>query len=186
MDVRPTTDMVKEAMFSILQFEIEGASVADLFCGSGQLGIEALSRGARYCVFVDQSRDSQNITRQNLQSTGLGQNSKVAAMDCLSFLRSTSGGFDIVLMDPPYGKGLAAQALPLAAEKMSPGGVILCETGRDEELPEQAGDFALKKTFRRTNLEWERVRILHNVRVGHVDAVELHFGKYHGRARCGS
>ncbi|WP_071432441.1 16S rRNA (guanine(966)-N(2))-methyltransferase RsmD [Angelakisella massiliensis] len=148
MDVRPTTDMVKEAMFSILQFEVEGASVADLFCGSGQLGIEALSRGARYCVFVDQSRDSQNITRQNLQSTGLAQNSKVAAMDCLSFLRTTSGGFDIVLMDPPYGKGLAAAALPLAAEKMSPGGVILCETGKEEELPEQAGDFVLYRTYR--------------------------------------
>ena len=66
VEVRPTTDMVKEAMFSILQFEIEGAVVLDLFAGSGQLGIEALSRGARLCVFVDSSRESQNITRQNL------------------------------------------------------------------------------------------------------------------------
>ncbi len=148
LDVRPTTDMVKEAMFSIIQFEVEGANVLDLFCGSGQLGIEALSRGARYCVFVDQSRESQDVTRQNLQTTGLARNSRVAAMDFAAFLRSTNEVFDIALLDPPYHKGLAEAALPLLAPKMNPGGIILCETSKTEDLPEEAGGFVKKKEYR--------------------------------------
>ena len=71
MDVRPTTDKVKEAVFSAIQFEVEGARVLDLFCGSGQMGIEALSRGAQSCVFVDSSRASQDVTKKNLTTTGL-------------------------------------------------------------------------------------------------------------------
>jgi 16S rRNA (guanine(966)-N(2))-methyltransferase RsmD len=148
LEVRPTTDMVKEAMFSILQFEMEGANVLDLFAGSGQLGIEALSRGARNCVFVDSSRDSQNITRQNLQHTGLAKASRVAAMDFAAFLRSTNEVFDIAFLDPPYDKGLIPEALPLLVEKMSPGGAILCETRVKEPLPEQVGEFAVKKSYR--------------------------------------
>ena len=148
LDVRPTTDMVKEAMFSILQFEIEGANVLDLFAGSGQLGIEALSRGARGCVFVDSSRESQNITRQNLQHTGLAKASRVAAMDFAAFLRSTNEVFDIALLDPPYDTGLVQEALPLLVGKMSPGGAILCETRVKEPLPEQVGEFRVKKSYR--------------------------------------
>ena len=147
-DVRPTTDMVKEAIFRIIQFELEGARVLDLFCGCGQLGIEALSRGAAYCTFVDQSRNSQEVTRQNLQATELHKNSKVAAMDAMTFLQSTRDTFDVAIMDPPYGKELAAQALPLLAQKMSPGGVILCETAQEDELPQAAGAFVLKKSYR--------------------------------------
>ena len=148
LEVRPTTDMVKEAMFSILQFEMEGANVLDLFAGSGQLGIEALSRGARNCVFVDSSRDSQNITRQNLQHTGLSSAARVAAMDYAAFLRSTKDTFDIALLDPPYEKGLAADALPLLVDKMSPGGAILCETRKGEPMPERVGEFAIHRTYR--------------------------------------
>ncbi|MCI9194143.1 MAG: 16S rRNA (guanine(966)-N(2))-methyltransferase RsmD [Angelakisella sp.] len=148
VEVRPTTDMVKEAMFSILQFEVEGANVLDLFAGSGQLGIEALSRGARACVFVDSSRDSQNITRQNLQHTGLSSAARVAAMDYAAFLRSTKDTFDIALLDPPYEKGLAADALPLLVDKMSPGGAILCETRKGEPMPERVGEFAIHRTYR--------------------------------------
>ena len=148
VEVRPTTDMVKEAMFSILQFEVEGANVLDLFAGSGQLGIEALSRGARACVFVDSSRDSQNITRQNLQHTGLSSAARVAAMDYAAFLRSTKDTFDIALLDPPYEKGLAADALPLRGGKMSPGGAILCETRKGEPMPERVGEFAIHRTYR--------------------------------------
>ncbi len=148
VEVRPTTDMVKEAMFSILQFEIEGAVVLDLFAGSGQLGIEALSRGARLCVFVDCSRESQNITRQNLQHTGLAAASRVAAMDYAAFLRSTKEVFDIALLDPPYDKGLLPEALPLVAERMSPGGAILCESRVKEPLPEKVGAFCRKKSYR--------------------------------------
>lgn len=147
-DVRPTTDMVKEAMFSMIQFEVEGARVLDLFCGSGQLGVEALSRGAAYCTFVDQSRDAQGVTRENLQTTGLSKNSKVAAMDAMAFLQSTQACFDIAMLDPPYGKGLVTAALPMLAVKMSDSGVILCETALDDSLPERAGDFVVVKSTR--------------------------------------
>ena len=147
MDTRPTMDQVKEGIFSAIQFEVEGANVLDLFAGSGQLGIEALSRGARFCVFVDRSRDSQNIVRQNLQTTGLAKQSRVAAMDYGAFLRSTGEVFDIALLDPPYGKGLLQEALPLLAPRMNPGGAILCESPRGEALPEEAGGFRIKKTY---------------------------------------
>lgn len=148
LDVRPTSDMVKEAMFSIVQFELEGAMVLDLFAGSGQLGIEALSRGARFAVFVDSSRESQEVTRQNLQSTELAKNSRVAAMDSLSFLQTTKDSFDIALLDPPYHKGIIEQALPLLAPHMNESGIILCESAADETLPIEAGRFAKKKEYR--------------------------------------
>ena len=82
---RPTINRVKEAMFSSVQFLLPGARVLDLFAGSGQLGIEALSRGAKFAVFVDASREAQEVIRANLQSTGLAQKSRVAAMDALGF-----------------------------------------------------------------------------------------------------
>lgn len=85
-DVRPTTDRVKEALFSIIQFEIEGRRVLDLFAGSGQLGIEALSRGAASAVFVDSSRDSIEVVRENLNTTQLAQSAQVMQMDSLAFL----------------------------------------------------------------------------------------------------
>ena len=146
-DTRPTTDRIKETLFNILNPRISGCRFLDLFSGSGAIGIEALSRGARFCVFVDSSRDSQNIVRQNLQTTGLAKQSRVAAMDYGAFLRSTGEVFDIALLDPPYGKGLLQEALPLLAPRMSPGGAILCESPRGEALPEEAGGFRIKKTY---------------------------------------
>ena len=132
-DVRPTTEITKEALFSILQFEL------DLFAGSGQLGIEALSRGAGFCTFVDSARASQDLVRQNLTSTGLGANARVMPMDYLAFLQSTRETFDIALLDPPYAKGMIDQALPLLAEKMS---------DKKEELPAQAGPFGIYREYR--------------------------------------
>lgn len=108
-DIRPTTDKVKEAMFSIIQFEIPGAFVLDLFAGTGSLGIEALSRGARHCVFVDNSRESQAVINQNLQTTGLLQNARVMATDAMAYISSCKETIDIALLDPPYHKGLIAQ-----------------------------------------------------------------------------
>ena len=100
-DVRPTTDRVKEAVFSIIQFEIEGRRVLDLFAGSGQLGIEALSRGAASATFVDMSKDSLSAVKYNLEHTKLGDNAKVVQTDALSFLKLTKDKFDIVFLDPP-------------------------------------------------------------------------------------
>ena len=97
---------------------------------------------------MDSSRDSQDVTRENLQATGLAKNARVAAMDYLAFLRSTNDQFDIALLDPPYGKGMLQEALPLLAEKMSDQGIILCESRKEEDLPEEAGTFAVRKIYR--------------------------------------
>lgn len=146
--VRPTADRVKEALFSAVQFEIEGALVLDLFAGSGQLGIEALSRGARGAVFIDISPKSVETIKQNLSATGLMKQARVALMDAVSFLRSTNERFDLAFLDPPYHSGLIPLALPLLGEKMQENGAILCETDREEELPEEAGPFRIARRYR--------------------------------------
>lgn len=148
LDVRPTTQRVKEAIFSSIQFEIEGALVADLFCGSGQLGIESLSRGSQFCVFVDNSKQSVDVTKENLMTAGFFKQSRVVQMDVLSFLKSTKDTFDIAFLDPPYSKGLLDEALPLLSEKMSEGGVILAEHDADDVVLEDIGDFKLKKQYK--------------------------------------
>lgn len=146
--VRPTTDRVKESLFNILQFQLEGRKFLDLFAGSGQIGLEALSRGAALCVFVDSAKESIRVVEKNIQSTGLGDRAKVVGSDFAAYLRGSREMFDIAFLDPPYRTGLLEQALPLVAQRMNPGGVILCEYPKDEALPEAAGAFRLRKTYR--------------------------------------
>ncbi len=148
VDVRPTTEKVKEAVFSAIQFEIEGARVLDLFCGSGQMGIEALSRGASFCVFVDHARRSQDITKQNLNISGLFSLARVAAMDYQDFLKTTKERFDIAFLDPPYSKGYAQAALLLLPGVMTDSGVILCEHERSDSLPEEVMGFVRTREYR--------------------------------------
>lgn len=147
-DVRPTIDRVKEAVFSIIQFEIEGRRVLDLFGGSGQMGIEALSRGAQSCVFVDNSRVATDVIKENLKTTKLAEKSQVLLTDALTFLKTTKLTFDIVFLDPPYSSGLLQKALALVAEKVAMGGVIICETPHCEELPETVGSMSLFKDYK--------------------------------------
>lgn len=147
-DVRPTTDRVKEALFSIIQFEIEGRKVLDLFAGSGQLGIEALSRGAKSAVFVDLSKKSVEVVKQNLENTGLGKNAIVLNTDSIAFAASRADRYDVAFLDPPYRTGLLQKALPLTANIMNEGGVIVCEAPFDEELPETAGNFKMTKEYK--------------------------------------
>ena len=97
MDTRPTTDKVKESLFNIIQFEIEGRRVLDLFGGTGQLGIEALSRGADHCTFVDMRKEAAALIRENLRLTGLSERSRVVQGDALSFLSSCGEKFDVIL-----------------------------------------------------------------------------------------
>ena len=148
LETRPTSDMAKEALFSIIQFEVEGAVVLDLFAGSGQLGIEALSRGARSAVFIDTSREAQKAIMQNLEHTKLKESARVAMMDAVSFLKSSKDMFDIALLDPPYNMGLIQEVLPLLSERMAPGGIIICETQKEESLPDSAGTFKKVKEYR--------------------------------------
>lgn len=160
LDTRPTAELVKEAVFSMIQFEVEGARVLDLFAGSGQMGIEALSRGAGNCVFVDSGKLAWQALKANLEATGFDRQARLVKADALSFLRAAGGPYDIAFLDPPYGQGLAAKALPLVAEAMRDSGVILLECQVREDMPEQAGPFRKFREYRygKTKIVQYRVR----------------------------
>ena len=144
---RPTMDQVKEAMFSIVQFDLPGARVLDLYAGSGQLGIEALSRGAKSCLFVDRSAEALAIVKANCKTAGVDRQSDIRQGEAESFLANIRGPFDLALLDPPFHHDTVAAVLPLLAAKMAPGGVVLCETEREADLPEQAGTLTLVKQY---------------------------------------
>ncbi len=144
--VRPTTDMVKEAMFSIIQFDVENACVLDMFCGCGQLGIEALSRGAERCTFVDISRQSMAVTEDNLETVGFRNISKTVISNSLEYLDRTSEIFNVALLDPPYRAGIMTDAIERVRLHIAENGVIVCETDAREELPEIDG--FLKKRYK--------------------------------------
>ena len=157
-DVRPTTDKVKEAVFSAIQFDIEGRSFLDLFAGSGQMGIEALSRGAKSATFIDKSRKSVEIVRKNLNSAGLYDKARVLHADSLSFIDSITEPFDIVYLDPPFNSGLLQKALPKIAEKVKNTGVIIAENEENEDILQKYGDFMLdrKKHYGKINISMYR------------------------------
>lgn len=147
-DIRPTTDIVKEAIFSSIQFELDGAHVLDLFCGSGQLGIEALSRGAKDCRFVDVSAASIECARENITACKLNTQATLTQSDSLDFLRMARMTFDIAFLDPPYSKGLIEKALVLLEPKMSERGIVVCEHERGLVLPDTVGRLVKHKTHR--------------------------------------
>lgn len=146
MAVRPTTDMVKEAMFNIVQFDIEGRRVLDLFAGTGQLGIEALSRGAAECVFVDESAKSVKLVRTNLERCAL--RGRVEQADSIGFLRR-GGKFDLIFLDPPYDSDLLEKALEVIqnVDILNDGGIIVCESRREKSMPELSAPY--RKTLSR-------------------------------------
>lgn len=156
---RPTTDRVKEALFSMIQFDIEGRAVLDLFGGSGQLAIEALSRGAARATIIDQSRDAVNIIIENAKKTHLFEKCRISAADYSSFIRGAAGRekYDIVFLDPPYDSGLLPAALESLhkADLYADGAYIVCETDcdipvknsrlrKDEDM---AAEFVLRDVF---------------------------------------
>ncbi len=146
-DVRPTTDRVKEAVFSIIQFDIEGRRFLDLFAGSGQMGIEALSRGAAEAVFVDNRRESVEIVKRNLASVKL-PNGRVVQSDSISFLNTNKGEYDFMFLDPPYGTGLLQAALAKAEAVMKKTGLIICEHPIGEKLPDKLGEFVRCRDYK--------------------------------------
>lgn len=145
---RPTVDRVKEGMFSAVQFMLEGARVLDLFAGSGQLGIEALSRGAARCVFIDSNREACAIVRQNLKASGLFARASVAEITAEQYLASCRDQFDLVLLDPPYRHDTVARLLPMVANIVAPGGTVLAETEYGACLPQQCGTLTQKKQYK--------------------------------------
>ncbi len=151
METRPTTGRVKEGVFSALQFDIEGRRVLDLFAGTGQMGIECLSRGAASAVFVDRRRDAAGLVKENLTLTGLADRAAVICGDSIEFLAGTKERFDLVFLDPPYASGLLEQALDgLAAsgfDILNPYGIIVAEHPAQRHLSVPAG-CRLRKTYR--------------------------------------
>ncbi len=135
-------------MFSAINFEIEGRRVLDLFAGSGQMGIEALSRGAASCLFVDRSRDAAAVIQRNLRAAGLSDRGTVVCSEWLSALERQQGLFDLVFLDPPYAAGLLLPCLEALADRVSPGATVLCESDRDTDLPECVGPLHLHRTYR--------------------------------------
>lgn len=131
----------------MIQFDIEDRRVLDLFAGSGQLGIEALSRGARSCTFVENNRGAMQVVQRNLTHCGLEEKANTVFSDAVSFL-NRSGTYDLVLLDPPYGKGILQRVLPALVPRLSENAMVVCESGRDEKLPQQVGPFVLDRERR--------------------------------------
>ena len=145
-DIRPTTDNVKESVFNILQFDIEGRKVLDLFAGTGQMGIECLSRGAESAVFVDRSAAAVKLIKENLKNCNL--QGTVLCQDALSYLRSC-GKFDLIFVDPPYDSDLYEEVLNSINlfDILHDGGIIMCEARRGRELPELTGAYRKIKEY---------------------------------------
>ena len=136
MLTRPTADRVKEALFSIINFDLPGASVLDLFAGTGQLGIEALSRGANRAVFIDAREDACKIIRENIRRTKFENQARVIRSDYLEYLRRCKEKFDIILLDPPYAEVFLENALKSITEIdiLQSGGIIIAERPIEKEL----------------------------------------------------
>ena len=136
LKTRPTSDRVKEAVFSIVQFEIEGSRFLDLFAGTGQMGIEALSRGAVSAVFVDGWKDACQLVRDNLKLARLSEKAKVVNSDYLSYLKNCKEQFDIIFLDPPYAEIFLENSLNKISEIdiLSDRGIIICERPAEKQL----------------------------------------------------
>lgn len=146
---RPTSDRVKEAIFNIIQFDIQGRRVLDLFGGSGQLAIEALSRGADYAVIVDQSAEAVKVIKDNLKKTKFDQQASVFQMDYLRYLSTAREKFDLIFLDPPYAEKSLENALQKISEIdiLSEGGIIICERPKDKVIPPEVGGLLCSRDY---------------------------------------
>ena len=149
MATRPTTDRVKEALFSIIQFEIPGATVLDLFGGTGQLGIEALSRGAKRAVFVDSGEPACRLIRENLKRTKLEAAATVIRSDYLDYLKRCRETFQIIFLDPPYAEVFLENALKRITEIdiLQSGGIIVAERPVGKDLPWEFEGFTRSRDY---------------------------------------
>ena len=150
---RPTVDRVKEAMFSIIQFDLPGATVLDLFGGTGQLGIEALSRDAKWVDFVDEREDACRLIRENLRRTKLSDSAQVLRCDYASYLRQCRKEYDIILLDPPYAEVFLENSLNLITEIdiLQSGGIIVTERPVGKELQCEFSGFTRSKDYKYGN-----------------------------------
>ena len=150
MLTRPTADRVKEALFSIINFDIPGANVLDLFGGTGQLGIEALSRGAKQSVFVDTREEACQLIRENLRRTKLTQDGTVIRSDYMDYLNRCRETFSIIFLDPPYAETYLENALKRITEIdiLRTDGIIVTERPVGKELPCAFDDYQRSKDYK--------------------------------------
>jgi len=160
LDIRPTSDLVKESVFNIIQFDIEGRRVLDLFAGSGQLGLEALSRGAKSVVFIDSMPAAVKLIWENIKRCGFSDSAAVYNRDAIKYLTG-EGAFDLIFIDPPYDTPLAGKALKQIIEfdKLNTNGIIICETRADSAAPAVSPPYFMQKEYR-----YGRVKITRYVR----------------------
>ena len=153
MQTRPTTDRVKEALFSIIQFDVPGCKVLDLFGGTGQLGIEALSRGAKSAVLVDASDAACKLIRENLKRTKLENDAKVVRSDYLEYLRRCRETFDIIFLDPPYAEVFLENSLNCITEIdiLQTNGIIVTERPLEKELSLDIPGYTRSKDYKYGN-----------------------------------
>ena len=153
LQTRPTADRVKEALFSIIQFDVPGAKVLDLFGGSGQLGIEALSRGAKQAVFVDESDAACNLIRENLRRTKLESDARIIRSDYMAFLNSCHDKFDLIFLDPPYAEVFLENAIKRISEIdiLQSGGIIVAERPLGKEILWDFPGFSRSKDYKYGN-----------------------------------
>lgn len=150
MQTRPTADRVKEALFSIINFDVPGAAVLDLFGGTGQLGIEALSRGAKSAVFVDAREDACKLIRENLKRTKLEGESRIVRSDYLDYLSRCKEYFDIIFLDPPYAEVFLEKAINRITEIdiLQSGGIIVTERPLGKDLPWEIPGYTRSKDYK--------------------------------------
>ncbi|MCQ2442983.1 MAG: 16S rRNA (guanine(966)-N(2))-methyltransferase RsmD [Oscillospiraceae bacterium] len=150
MDTRPTYDRVKEGMFNIIQFDIEGRRVLDLFGGTGQLGIECLSRGAAHCTFVDQRRDAVRLMKENLKVCDVEDRATVVQSDAIGYLSTIREKYHLIFLDPPYDSGLLEAALKKIAsiDILAENGIIVCESRTEHPMMQLPEPFVRSKDYR--------------------------------------
>ena len=133
---------------SIIQFKIAGKKFLDLFAGSGQMGLEAISRGAKHAFLIDSQKSSIDFIRKNVKSCGCEDSTTVLFKDSIAFLKTTQEKFDIAFLDPPYEKGLLEKTLPMLVNIMNDTGIIICECPFDSTMSEKVGPFSLYKKYK--------------------------------------
>ncbi len=150
MQTRPTADRVKEALFSIINFDVPGARVLDLFGGTGQLGIEALSRGAVSAVFVDELDSACKLIKENLRRTKLEAKGRVVRSDYMAYLKTCREKFDIILLDPPYAEVFLENSLKIISEIdiLQSGGIIVAERPLGKEIVWDLPGFSRSKDYK--------------------------------------
>lgn len=146
---RPTSDKVKESIFSMIQFDIEDAICLDMFAGSGAMGIEAISRGAKFVYFIDNSSFAIDIIRKNVQKARFEEFSRITLANALNYVSSCRPNFfDVIFLDPPYKKGLISSSMQTlnANDVLKPNALVVCEYHVEDDVCEEYGNLKLFKS----------------------------------------